>query len=339
MSSVDVIVPCYNYGRFLRQCVESVLMQEGVAVRVLIIDDCSTDDSEAVGRQLAAEDPRVEYRRHAKNQGHIRTYNEGLDWAGGDYVLLLSADDMLTPGALGRAADLMDAHPDVVLTHGRCVWTADPAAARHLDTTAGATVQSGLDFIRCRCAAAQNLVETPTAIGRTAVQKVVGHYRIDLPHTADMYMWLEYATHGAVAYLHAHQAIYRTHGQNMSVGYRGVRDLEHLKLTLELFFAGPGATLPGRADLERAACRGIVQQAFDGAYGAFQGDQGGLAAEFTRFARFVEPACRFQRRWLRLRAKRLVGTRVWGALKTARRRFATKKVPGPKLLVPGGVQS
>src|SRR5436190_991816 len=104
MASVDVFVPCYNYARFLRECVGSVLAQEGVDVRVLILDDSSTDDSEQVGRALAAEDPRIEYRRHEKNRGHIATYNEGVEWIAGDYAMLLSADDMLAPGALARAA-------------------------------------------------------------------------------------------------------------------------------------------------------------------------------------------------------------------------------------------
>src|SRR5271166_3335342 len=114
MSRVDIVVPCYNYGRYLRACVRSVLTQEGVDVRVLILDDCSLDNTEEVGRQLAMEDPRVEFRRHAANRGHIATYNEGLlEWASGDYCLLLSADDMLTPGALSRATKLMDEHEEV----------------------------------------------------------------------------------------------------------------------------------------------------------------------------------------------------------------------------------
>src|SRR5689334_1546671 len=114
MSRVDVIIPCYNYARFLRGCVESALRQTGVDVRCLIIDDCSPDDTRAVGEALCAENPgRVEYRRHEKNQGHIATYNEGIEWVSGDYVLLLSADDMLIQGALARATRLMDAHPDV----------------------------------------------------------------------------------------------------------------------------------------------------------------------------------------------------------------------------------
>src|SRR5437879_6166396 len=112
MSRVDVVVPCYKYGHFLHECVGSVLAQDGVEVRVLIIDDDSPDDSAAVAAGLAAGDDRVGFRRHATNRGHIATYNEGLlGWAEGDYALLLSADDVLTPGALGRATRLMDAHP------------------------------------------------------------------------------------------------------------------------------------------------------------------------------------------------------------------------------------
>src|SRR5687768_2018774 len=127
MPRVDVIVPCYNYGRFLEGCVESALRQQDVDVRVLIIDDASPDDTEGVGRQLADRDARVTYRRHAVNQGHIATYNEGLlEWADGDYALVLSADDMLTPGALARAARVMDAHPDVGMTYGDCIRTATP---------------------------------------------------------------------------------------------------------------------------------------------------------------------------------------------------------------------
>ena len=121
MSRVDVIVPCYKYARFLRECVESVLSQSLTDVRVLIIDDASPDHTPEVAARLAARDKRVEYRRHAVNQGHIATYNEGLDWAEGDYTLLLSADDLLTPGALSRAARLMDAHPEVGFVYGRAI--------------------------------------------------------------------------------------------------------------------------------------------------------------------------------------------------------------------------
>ena len=58
---------------------------------------------------------------HAENKGHIDTYNEGIAWASAEYFLLLSADDLLVPGALKRAVEVMDANPDVVLTYGKVI--------------------------------------------------------------------------------------------------------------------------------------------------------------------------------------------------------------------------
>ena len=88
MTRVDVGVPCYGYGHFLRECLESVLNQKDVEVRVLILDDASPDDTPNVAAALAAKDSRITYRRHAANRGHSATYNEGLDWAEADWQLI-----------------------------------------------------------------------------------------------------------------------------------------------------------------------------------------------------------------------------------------------------------
>src|SRR4051812_31139452 len=108
MAKIDVVIPCYNYGRFLEECVGSVLDQPIRDVRILIIDDASSDNSLSVARKLAEADPRVNVTAHSINRGHIFTYNEGLlDWASAEYTLLLSADDLLTRGALGRAVEVL----------------------------------------------------------------------------------------------------------------------------------------------------------------------------------------------------------------------------------------
>ena len=56
MPSVDIVVPCYQHGRFLRDCVESVLSQD-VELRVIIIDNASTDDSVSIAQDLARKWP------------------------------------------------------------------------------------------------------------------------------------------------------------------------------------------------------------------------------------------------------------------------------------------
>ncbi|WP_247417845.1 glycosyltransferase family 2 protein [Bradyrhizobium sp. 159] len=80
MSSVDVVVPCFRYEHFLRECVQSVLAQSGPRLRLLIIDDASPDDTAEVAAELVRSDARVDYRRHVSNRGLIATANEGIAW-------------------------------------------------------------------------------------------------------------------------------------------------------------------------------------------------------------------------------------------------------------------
>ncbi len=119
MTSVDVVVPCYNYARYLEDCVHSILSQRDADLRVLIIDDASPDNTPEVASMLAARDPRVTYVRNEKNLGLVGTANRGvIDWARADYTALISADDALAPGAFARAAEIMNRHPEVGMTYG-----------------------------------------------------------------------------------------------------------------------------------------------------------------------------------------------------------------------------
>src|SRR6476620_6924252 len=191
MTKVDVVVPCYNYARFLEECVGSVLTQSVKDVRVLIIDDASSDDSLLVARKLAQADPRVTVVGHAKNMGHIDTYNEGIAWASAEYFMLLSADDLLVPGALERAVEVMDANPDVVLTYGEGPYWDD-----HLPIPDIKPVQKYAwkrhDLLKQLCMTTLN-ISACTAMARTKTQKTIGGYRASLTHTGDMEMWLRFS--------------------------------------------------------------------------------------------------------------------------------------------------
>src|SRR5208282_3202982 len=126
MCSVDVVVPCYNYANFLPRCVQSILSQRDVEVRVLIVDDASPDNTAEVAARLAAQDSRVKVLRHEQNHGLVKTANDGvIDWACAEYTVLISADDVLTPGSLARAVNVMNKHPEVGMTYGMALVVAD----------------------------------------------------------------------------------------------------------------------------------------------------------------------------------------------------------------------
>jgi glycosyltransferase involved in cell wall biosynthesis len=319
MSHVDVIIPCYNYGRYLPGCVHSVLGQEGVDVRVLIIDDASPDDSGAVAEELARQDGRVEARRHAANRRHIATYNEGLDWAAGDYLLLLSADDLLAPGALRRAASLMDAHPEVGLTYGRQVrFSSDvPPTAGPATADCGWRILSGGEFLEWCCGTGQNPVATPTAVVRTALQKRLGGYRKELPHTADMELWLRIAAHAAVGVIDADQAYKRMHPSNMQHQYlgSGLGDLPHRHAAFEALFSEYGSRLPDAPRLRARATATLAEEAFWAASRAFERGDLPSYQQCLDCAARLNPGLRTQPLWARLRWKRRMGPWIWGVVR------------------------
>jgi glycosyltransferase involved in cell wall biosynthesis len=224
--TVSVVIPCHNYASFLGAATASVLTQTAVDVDVLIIDDCSTDDTPRVAAALAGADPRIRVVVHERNLGHIATYNEGIGEAQGEYLVLLSADDLLAPGSLARAAALLDAHPSVGLAYGAVVPFAsepEPAAREAVDSW---TIWSGRDWLEERCRAGGNVVCSPEVVIRTSVQRQIGEYRSELPHSGDMEMWLRAATVADVGRIDgADQAFYRVHPDSLSHSLcRGLTD-------------------------------------------------------------------------------------------------------------------
>lgn len=319
MSSVDVVVPCYRYGHFLRECVESVLSQSGPSVRVLIIDDASPDNTAEVAADLARDDSRVTALRHANNKGHIATYNEGIDWVSGDYMLLLSADDYLLPGALHRAVRLMENNPGVGFTFGNAIVRNERSATRLTNSLACKNCErivAGLEFISL--SGARNIVSTPTAVVRTRLQKRLGGYRTELPHSGDMEMWLRLAAHGLVGFVGAPQAVYRRHDSNMSRAYSGeslLRDLQQRELALECFFQSCGYLLAGPQQLRRRLLRSLGYEALAFASSAFNDGQQEISRRLSEYAVDVSPGIKRSLYWTKLACKRTVGYRTWRALR------------------------
>jgi glycosyltransferase involved in cell wall biosynthesis len=267
MSTVSVIVPCYNYAHFLRECVESVLSQSGVDVRVLVIDDASSDNTAEVVAELIAHDSRVEYRRHPKNIGHIATYNEGLAWANGDYTVLISADDLLTPGALMRATQLMDAHPEVGFVYGGCVKfnTDQPLPQPRLPSAPGAwKISNGLDWLESVCDYGTTWITSPEVVVRTSLQHSLGGYRPELPHTGDQEMWMRFAVHAAVGeILDADQAFYRMHTHSMHTRQfsTAFEDIRGRRAAFDIFFQEERDLIPGWERLQKMADRSLASEA------------------------------------------------------------------------------
>jgi GT2 family glycosyltransferase len=299
--TVSVVIPCYNYGRYIEQCVRSILDQEGVRAEVLIIDDASPDGSAETVRRVAASDARVSAICHKTNQGHIATYNEGLALATGDYTVLLSADDLMTPGCLGRATALMEENPSVGLTYGSSVnfaasFELPPARA----TASSWVVWNGHDWIMRLCQTGRNVLLSPEAVIRTSVLREIGGLTAALPHTGDLEWWLRAATVSDVGYISgADQAYYRQHATNMHRSYDLVTDLTERLQAFDTVLDKRSQLLPDAATMRDSVRRALAREALGHALSAYANDAlaTGPASKLVAFAVSTWPGVQRSRLW------------------------------------------
>ena len=114
---ISFIVPCYNYGHFLTDCVESILKLEGgFDWELLLIDDASTDNTAEVIPSFS--DPRIRVVTHPINLGHARTMNEGLRSARGRFIARIDPDDRYRPGFLTAVMGKFETFSEVGLVYG-----------------------------------------------------------------------------------------------------------------------------------------------------------------------------------------------------------------------------
>ena len=116
MSKISVIVPAYNTGNKLRECVDSILNQSHKDLEVILVDDCSSDNTYSVMCEYQEKDSRVRVFKNAINSGAGHLRNVGLEEATGEYVTFVDSDDYLdldTYSAVNDAIRLNNS-PDII---------------------------------------------------------------------------------------------------------------------------------------------------------------------------------------------------------------------------------
>ena len=300
---VTVAIPCYNYGHYLPAAVASALDQPGVEVDVIVVDDCSSDGSREVAADLAASDPRITLVQHETNQGHIATFNDGVSRATGDYVVLMSADDQLAPGALARAAALFEARPEVALVYGVVSLFEHEPTGDDITMPHSWSVWSGPEWVQRTARRGRNIIFSPEAVLRTSVMHELGSYEAAHPHASDMMVWLRAAELGAVGRVNGPvHAYYREHGDNMhSTMFAGVlTDLRHQRHVFDAFVTRSSLGTHDRQLVARRSNRALAREAMlragvEQAGGAEQ--DVGAAVAFADFALECDPGVRRTRRW------------------------------------------
>lgn len=171
---VSIIIPCYNYARYLGEAIESALAQTYSHVEVIVVDDGSTDESTSV----AARYP-VRLVKQA-NQGPPATTNNGVRLASGEFVVRLDADDVLYPTFVEKTVAALEQHPTAPLVH---------TAAEYFGTASGRVPFKPFEVE----ALAEGALATSTSLFRRAAWDAVGGLDPTMTLCDDWDLWLTFA--------------------------------------------------------------------------------------------------------------------------------------------------
>ncbi|MDB5482857.1 MAG: hypothetical protein JWO83_3910 [Caulobacteraceae bacterium] len=213
---VSFVVPCYRLAHLLKECIESILNQTYTDFEILILDDCSPDNTSEVAASFR--DTRVQYIRNEVNLKHLRNYNKGISLARGKYIWLISADDCLRrPYALERYVQILDKNPKVGYAFCSAVGLYEGQETEVL----GYSVHGDRDWIMPGRRLLAKLVHANTIVAASGIVRrecydKVGLFPLDLPWGGDWYLWCAFALRFDVAYLAESLVCYRRHDSSMT---------------------------------------------------------------------------------------------------------------------------
>ena len=121
---VSVIIPCYNAERFVEKAVRSIMEQTYHNLEIICCDDCSSDSTLAILEKLASSDVRIRLIKNKSNLGIARTLNILVDYAHGNYIARMDADDIALPKRIEKQVKYLEKHVDYAMC-GTNAWHID----------------------------------------------------------------------------------------------------------------------------------------------------------------------------------------------------------------------
>lgn len=208
--AVSIIIPCYNYGKYLHEAIDSCLQSTFTDFEIIVVNDGSTDpETIQIVTQLNKPKTRV---IHQENKGLPAARNAGIKQARGKYILPLDADDAIHPTLLEKEVAILEARPDVgfVSSWLQCFG----------DTTARWKFPP-YNFYKLLF---QNIIVV-TSLFRKEAWEQVGGYNEQMTGYADWDFWISLGEKGFLGHMIPEVLFYyRKHGYTMSMRSKERKD-------------------------------------------------------------------------------------------------------------------
>lgn len=214
---VSICMRNYNYSHLIGKAIQSVLDQSYSDFELLIIDDCSVDNSEQVVKDFS--DCRIKFHRNEKRLGNVPSLNKCLELAVGDYIAILDSDDMLTPGSLERRVNILNIYSNVGLVYSgiEILDVEIGTPRRFLPFDVKHIAHGEIEFKHL--ALLGNYIYWQTAMFRKNLFDELGKFDETIKYSSAWEMWLRMSLKCDVAYVPECLACKYEHMQNISANF------------------------------------------------------------------------------------------------------------------------
>ncbi|MDD2365372.1 MAG: glycosyltransferase family 2 protein [Desulfuromonadaceae bacterium] len=226
MSLISVCVPTYNQAKFLHKTIESVISQENVDFEILIIDDCSTDETFSIAEGYAKIDSRIRVYVNDKNLGMVNNWNRCIELANGEYIKFVFGDDFLnTPDALNKMLSVLTNEDVVLVATARHVINSDYSlltTTSYFDTD---IIAKGSDVINLSIYEHNNIIGEPSVVmfrKSLALRGFNAKYR----QIVDLEMWFNLLENGKFAFIAEPLCTFRQHQEQQTS--KNAQELAHI---------------------------------------------------------------------------------------------------------------
>lgn len=217
-SKVSIIIPSYNHQSYVLAAVESVLQQDWPQIDLIVIDDGSTDGSPELLSDFHKK--RGGFRLLLNtNKGLIKTLNEGVNLACGDFICELASDDILLQNSLAKRANYLSEHPEIGVVFADAYYMFGSKKTKRLmnDRKDGfrSDKHSLLDLLSGKAK-----ILFATGLFRKEVITGLGGFDEDFRYFEDVSMWFKLSLSTQIGYLNEPVMYYRKHGLNTSLSQK-----------------------------------------------------------------------------------------------------------------------
>jgi len=220
-------MPCFNHGRFVAASVRSILKQTHSQLELIVVDDCSSDQSREVILDFARRDPRVVAAFHDRNRGRSGSRNHGLRLAKGDFIAFCDADDLWFPEKLALQLDQLRRQPgyDVAYCDALIVDEHGVASSRRFSDLFPPPAAASGSLFGELCL--RNFINTQTVLLRRSCVGAGDLFDERIQLSEDWWCWICLSRRHRFSYLSQPLGMYRVHSRSTAAteraGYNGNR--------------------------------------------------------------------------------------------------------------------